>query len=220
MSSTHFSLLWQGMVLFATAIAVSCGSSEAESLFDPNCTGNCSCSGTTCTCQSGGSCSLGPSVPDGGAGDAAVGISPPNGVTYHCDSQNQCNLNCGTGCTSTCDGQSTCSGSCSSNCTSSCAGTSDCTLSSVVCEGSSDCKLTLDDRSTVTCRGDSTCHIVCPHGGCTAECAGSTLCTIACGGGAKCIIQCNGMTIEECAAASTCSGVCDSPPTDDAGKSD
>ncbi len=173
MSFARVRLLNQGMILVAVAVAVSCGSSEAENLFDPNCTGDCSCSGTTCTCQSGGSCSLGPTgPPDGGtSGDAAVvGISPPNGVTYLCDSQNQCNLNCGTGCTSTCDGMSTCSGSCSSNCTSSCAGTSDCTLSTgvdsnVICEGGSDCKVTLDDRSTVTCRGDSTCHIVCPRGG-------------------------------------------------------
>src|SRR5206468_13112407 len=98
-----------------------CGGSSSPSL---QCSGACACSGSTCTCQSGGTCSLGP----GGDAGADGGTAPPSGVTYHCDSKNNCNVDCGTGCNTTCEGQSQCGGSCGSDCTSACGGGSDCTL--------------------------------------------------------------------------------------------
>ena len=208
--------------LFVIVGVFDCGS-DSPAVLDVTCTGNCACSGNTCSCASMGTCSLGPAV-DGSSTAADGGASttvPPNDITYHCDSKNQCSLTCGSGCTSTCDGQSVCAGSCGSNCTSTCGGTSDCTLatginSQVTCEGGSACKVMLDTGSTITCKGDSSCTVDCPKGGCVAECAGAATCTIRCGGTAACSIDCNGMKAQDCAAGSECTGVC--AKSDDAGR--
>ena len=206
-------------VVFACAFA--CGS-DNPAITDLFCSGNCSCTGSLCNCAKGGTCSLGPTSAEGGALDAAGGSTTgaPNGVTYHCDAQNTCSLNCGTGCISTCDGQSTCTGSCGSGCTSSCAGTSNCTLatgtnSQVTCSGGSSCQVSLDTASKLSCTGESNCTIQCPQGGCTAECQGSAACTIQCGGTTPCSIECNGAKSQECAAGTQCTGVC--PKTGDDG---
>jgi hypothetical protein len=201
-------------------------SSENPAISELFCTGNCSCTGSVCDCAKGGTCSLGPTSAEGGmvpgeAGASTAGV--PNGVTYHCDAQNTCNLNCGSGCTSTCDGQSTCTGSCGSGCISICAGTSSCTLatgtnSQVTCEGGSTCQVTLDTASKLSCSGDSNCTIQCPQGGCTAECQGSATCTIQCGGSTPCSIECNGTKMQDCSAGSQCTGVCPKPG-DDGGRS-
>jgi hypothetical protein len=213
--SIVISSLARTLLPFVVAGVFDCGSTSAA-VADVTCTGNCSCSGNTCTCASSGTCSLGPpgTTIDGSTmeGGASTGV-PPNNVTYNCASKNQCTLTCGSGCTSTCDGQSVCVGSCGSNCTSSCAGTSSCTLaagvnSQVTCAGGSACKVTLDTGSTITCQGDSSCIVDCPKGGCTAECAGAATCTIRCGGTTACSIDCNGMKAQDCAAGSECSGVC------------
>ena len=201
---------------FAIAVIAGCGNVNKAGL--PTCTGACSCTESTCSCQSGGNCTFGPPMESMGGGGIADGAAPPstelpNDVTYTCAEKNQCDLTCGSGCTSTCDGRSTCAGTCTSNCTSSCAGTSDCTLttgtnSEVTCAGGSTCKVSLDTGSTLTCQGESTCNLDCPKGGCTAECAGAANCTVVCGGSTPCRIQCNGMTTQDCAAGTMCRGVC------------
>ncbi len=206
--------------------AVGCGSSDAASIPGPSCTGDCDCSGTTCSCKSGGTCAFGGAASgttaDGGDGGDG-GVAPPDNVTFNCQTKNTCDLSCGTGCTSSCAGQSTCEGSCGSNCTSSCTGTSTCTLSTgtnstVSCGGGSDCNVTLDTGSTIGCTGNSNCNIKCPKGGCTAECQGSSGCTIECGGTVACQIQCNGKQSQACAAGTTCAGTCGGEPATDGGK--
>src|SRR6476619_6942534 len=140
---------------FAIGSICACGGIKNEWL--PTCTGACSCTGSTCACQNGGTCTFGPTPgsSDGGTvgGAQTPTTEPPNDVTYTCGSKNQCDLSCGSGCTSTCDGRSTCAGTGTSNCTSSCAGTSQCTLttgtnSQVTCAGGSTCKVSLDTGST------------------------------------------------------------------------
>lgn len=207
---TH--LIACGLIPLA-ALVSGCGGDSETANGSAICTGDCECSGNTCSCKAGGACTFGPVTGDAGVGDASSAPVLPNDVTYHCDSQNQCDLTCGTGCTSTCAGSSACVGTCTDNCTSSCTGTSQCTLetgtnSEVTCAGGSDCTVTLDTDSTVTCGGNSACAIDCPKGGCTAECAGSTSCTVECGGTVACHIDCNGIRSQDCAAGSTCAGVC------------
>jgi hypothetical protein len=222
------SSVWK-LVVIALATTLGCGGSGRRPQ-PPTCSGDCSCIETTCTCQAGGTCSFGGpatgSDGDGDGGTASSGMTgttaPPDDVTYHCDTKNECDLTCGTGCTATCDGRSTCAGSCSANCTSSCAGTSQCTLttgvnSEVTCAGGSTCQLTLDTGSTIKCQGDSTCNINCPKGGCAAECAGSAGCTVVCGGTEACTIECNGTKVQDCPSGSTCNGVCTGPPSGDGG---
>src|SRR6185436_8010373 len=150
---------------------VACGSNDDTALMTPACTGDCDCSGSTCSCAMGGTCVLGgaPSgAMDAGSGaDGSVAPAPgaaPSNVTYHCDSKNNCDLTCGTGCTNTCAGQSECAGTCGSNCTSTCDGTSTCTLvtgvdSQVTCGGGSDCTITLDTGSKLSCQGNSSCVV-------------------------------------------------------------
>ena len=207
------------VVAFATLGTFSACGSNDDTPFSPiACTGACACSASTCTCTKGGTCTLGGTsqgkAPDAGDdGGAIVAGAPPSDVSYHCDSKNNCDLTCGTGCTNTCDGQSVCAGSCGSNCTSKCGGTSDCTLSTgtnstVTCDGGSKCNVVLDPGSTLSCQGNSTCTIQCPKGGCTADCTGSTGCTVDCGAGAPCHVQCNGKDVAECAPLAHCDGAC------------
>jgi hypothetical protein len=214
----------RALFLVVLAAAPACGNTHNGT--KPSCSGDCSCTDVTCTCRTGGMCTFGPADPNAAAGatDAGpvTGAAPPDDVTYHCDSNNQCDLTCGSGCSNTCDGRSVCAGSCTSNCTSSCAGSSECTLttgvnSNVTCAGGSACKVTLDPGSTITCAGDSTCMIDCPKGGCTAECGGSAGCSVACGGTAPCQIECNGMKAQDCAAGSTCNAACGRTPEHDGG---
>src|SRR5438552_6515285 len=93
-------------VVFALRAFVACGSNDATALTTATCTGACACSGNTCTCTQGGTCTLGgsPSAATD-AGPDASGVPPPgslpSNVTYHCDSKNNCDLTCGTGCTNT-----------------------------------------------------------------------------------------------------------------------
>jgi hypothetical protein len=79
----------------------------------------------------------------------------------------------------------------------------------VDCSGGSECTLTVDTGTTVNCGGNSTCTIRCPKGDCTAECSGSTSCSVECGGTLPCHISCGGGRTQECAAGTTCEGVCD-----------
>src|SRR5262249_449629 len=119
-----------GSIVGVGVLAVACGGSSGssapttDSTSAPGCTGACSCSGSTCTCMSGGTCTFGAGsdpdagVDDGGdAGDAGDAAAPPSNVTFDCNSNNTCNVTCGTGCTTSCDGKSTCNGRCGSNCT-------------------------------------------------------------------------------------------------------
>src|SRR5262249_38673803 len=88
----------------ALLLGLSCGGSGRATAV---CTGDCTCSGETCACRIGGTCSFGSSPVGPGAGSGTGGMtaaseSPPgpqNDVTYHCDSKSQCDLTCGTGCT-------------------------------------------------------------------------------------------------------------------------
>jgi hypothetical protein len=215
--------LIEGLSLLVLLSAVDCGNTHPLSNKGA-CVGDCACSGTTCTCQAGGTCSFVPMAPGSGDGGVAAngeaGVSGsgtaaalPNDVTFDCNSKNQCDLTCGSGCTSTCDGRSICVGTCTSNCTSSCAGTSQCTLSAgtnsqATCTGGSTCDITIDTGSTITCQGESTCTINCPQGGCTAECGGAASCTVVCGGTTACKVNCNGTKMADCAPGTTCSGLC------------
>jgi hypothetical protein len=218
--------IFGAIVIVAHYAFAACGSSNDAALIGIACSGDCECTGSTCSCEKGGTCVLGgaPTAADAGADGAvapASGVAPSN-VTYHCDSQNDCDLTCGTGCTNTCAGQSECAGTCGSNCTSSCTGTSTCTLvtgvdSEVTCGGGSDCAITLDTGSKLSCQGDSTCTIKCPKGGCTADCTGSAACRVECGEGAPCHIECNGQRAEDCAAGMTCNGSCGGSSVPDAG---
>jgi hypothetical protein len=232
--TTAWTCLTTSIFVLALSTPVGCGVSK-RGLTPPTCSGDCSCTEDTCVCEAGGTCSFGmaPSAPGDGttATGGSTSTAPPDDVSYHCDSNNQCDLVCGTGCTNTCDGRSTCTGSCSSNCTSSCAGTSQCTIetgvnSQVTCAGGSNCAVTLDTGSTITCQGESTCTVQCPIGGCRAECAGASSCTVVCGGTSDCTIECSGMMAETCPAGSTCSSTCarvpprvgDAGPPADAGR--
>lgn len=213
------------LAVIAGSFFAACGSSDSAGLTAP-CTGDCTCSGNTCSCRTGGTCTLGaPTGAHSDAGPAGQTSLPPNDVTYHCDSKTSCDLTCGTGCTNTCNGQSVCAGSCGSNCTSTCDGTSQCTLvtgtnSSVTCGGGSDCGVTLDPGSTLSCQGNSACTIKCPKGGCTADCTGSSACTVECGGTVPCHIHCNGGKTADCTPGTNCEGTCHGvttgPPPGDA----
>jgi hypothetical protein len=207
------------LALSLVAAATGCGGMGTK----PACVGDCMCTDTECACRAGGTCTFGAAGPALEGGDGGLSISmtapPPDNVSYHCDSQNSCDLTCGTGCTNTCGGRSTCEGSCTSNCTSSCAGTSSCTLetgvnSQVTCEGGSTCEVKIDTGSTITCRGESTCKVECPKGGCTADCGGAAECTVVCGAGAACQITCNGTRVMDCGAGATCRGVCTGSASD------
>ena len=215
-------------LVVGVAAFTACGGSSAAPV--GSCSGDCSCSGTTCTCNTGGTCTFG----NGVEADGAPAPGPePSGVTYNCDSKNTCNASCGTGCTTTCDGQSTCVGSCDANCTSTCGGTSNCTLnagqnSNVTCEGGSVCEITVDTGSTLTCTGNSTCNEICPKGGCTLDCQGSGTCTVTCGlpsdagtagngadgggttGVTACTIKCGsaGGKSQTCAPGAVCTDTC------------
>jgi hypothetical protein len=90
--------------LIGGALAAGCGSTPATT-GEITCSGACSCSGSTCTCQSG-DCALGPVSEGDGGLDAGA---PPDGVNYQCTSQATCTSVCGTGCSSTCNGQAACS---------------------------------------------------------------------------------------------------------------
>src|SRR5688572_5503463 len=109
-------------------ISVGCGGDEAPPIQNTaSCVGDCECTGDTCTCKQGGTCTFGPT----GGGTAGVdggdaGTGAPDNVTYHCDAKGTCEAACGTGCTTTCGGQSTCNATCESNCTATCTGTSEC----------------------------------------------------------------------------------------------
>jgi hypothetical protein len=204
-----------GIVALGLAGTTACGASSEVGR--ATCRGDCDCSGDTCSCKSGGTCTFGPepetSEPGSDAGSTTGGGELPNDVSYDCEARNTCDLTCGTGCNATCAGRSVCEGTCTDNCTSRCAGTSDCTLqtgtnSDVTCSGGSNCTLTLDTGSTVICQGNSSCTIRCPKGGCTAECGGSSSCIVECGGTEACHVECNGTRAQDCAAGTTCSGVC------------
>src|SRR3569833_1323395 len=92
---------------------VGCGSAVAPIA----CSGGCTCTGTSCTCASGQSCSL--DALDGGG-------TPPSNVSFDCSQHNTCSLACSTNCTANCAANTVCSGSCGSNCNYSCNGTSTC----------------------------------------------------------------------------------------------
>jgi hypothetical protein len=113
------------MVVAGAAFSLGCSGSNTTAL--AACSGDCNCSGATCTCKTGGTCTFGPSAGGGGLADAGEPL--PNDVNYSCSSKNTCNSICGTGCTTACSGKSTCEGSCLSNCTTRCDGTSLCTVS-------------------------------------------------------------------------------------------
>src|SRR5689334_16914067 len=93
MSKLHFGLfIASAGALFVSIAGVSsgCGSSsngaiptaaDASSDAGALCTGACECTGTTCTCKTGGDCTFGGAAGDGGD-DAGA---PPNDVTYNCD---------------------------------------------------------------------------------------------------------------------------------------
>lgn len=183
------------------------------------CGGDCTCSGLSCTCAPGGTCTIPQEMdlagtdgsPDAAAPGADGGL--PDGVTFNCASKNHCDLSCGTGCTSLCAGQSMCNGTCGADCTSRCEGKSHCLLdagvnASVTCGGASNCAVALGTGSTVSCEGNSTCFVACPEGGCSLACTGSSSCTVECGGTTACNIECNGQRMAECAPGMTCSDVC------------
>lgn len=214
-TQTRAALVSLGLAVASLFVVAGCGGSDDAS--NAVCRGDCTCSGSTCTCKTGGTCSFGPvPITEDAGTDAGSSTALPNDVTYHCDSKGSCDLTCGSGCTATCAGRSTCAGACTTNCTSTCAGTSECTLetgtnSTVTCTGGSDCTLSLDTGSTVTCDGNSSCTIRCPKGGCTAECGGSSSCNVECGGTTACNLNCNGSRTEQCAPGSTCTGACGGP---------
>ncbi len=180
-------------------VGCNCGSTP------PACVGDCVCTGSTCECQAGGTCTFGGGV-DGGADPGGL----PSNVTFDCEQKNTCNVSCGTGCTSHCANDTTCVGTCGSNCTTSCAarstctqtlgegstaqctGTSSCTVttgagSEVTCAGGSTCNVTLEPGSTLECQGTSTCTVSCPDGGCTVHCAGDSKCSCQ----PSCTLNCN-----------------------------
>lgn len=89
-------------VLLNTAFVIVSGmwgcSSTSHNVAQGLCQGACSCSGATCTCEPGGTCTLGSALSevDAGmdAGPVDAGVQPPNGITFHCDSKNHCDLTC------------------------------------------------------------------------------------------------------------------------------
>ena len=83
------------------ALPVGCGGSSGSDL-NATCSGDCACSGSTCTCKSGGNCSFGGAAAAGTDGGTSA-TAPPNNVVDNCQSKNTCNSTCGTGCTTTCD---------------------------------------------------------------------------------------------------------------------
>src|SRR5690349_16023304 len=95
-----------GSLLVILALSA-CGSSGTSGA---TCSGPCSCSGSECTCNAGGTCTLGPTL----TGDGGL-QTLPTGTNYSCDSRNMCTITCGSMCTSTCAGQSTCNGETGTN---------------------------------------------------------------------------------------------------------
>ncbi len=212
----------------ALAAAVpGCGSQVSPAA---TCTGACDCTGSTCKCQAGQTCTLGPTGPDGGplnadggfAGDAGL----PANITFDCQKNNTCNVTCGTDCTSHCANDTTCTGTCGTSCDTSCTakstctlgtgdnstvncdGTSACTLttgtgSTVSCNGGSTCTVTLKSSSTLQCLGTSVCDVSCPGGGCTVACGGDAACSCDLTG---CTLDCSqgGRTAKECGGRLKC----------------
>src|SRR4051812_23259829 len=87
------SLVAAGIITGTTLGSVGCGDDSPAINNTATCTGDCQCSGDTCTCAQGGKCTFGPAGAGTGAGGdgggtlADGGAALPNDVTYKCDSK-------------------------------------------------------------------------------------------------------------------------------------
>ncbi|MFL5320376.1 MAG: hypothetical protein ACJ790_12020 [Myxococcaceae bacterium] len=217
--------LLSSVVVLAVGALYACGNANA-----PVCTGACNCSGTSCSCTDGSTCTL-----NGGVDGGTPVDQLPSNISFDCQKNNTCNVACGANCTSHCSNGTTCQGTCGSGCNTSCSsnstcvqnigdnsnatctGTSGCQItagasSSVTCGGGSSCDVTLSPSSTLDCQGNSTCHVTCADGGCSVNCAGDALCTCA---NAGCTLNCSsGQTVKDCNGRQACVKNNNCPPGD------
>src|SRR5438309_1135651 len=99
-----------GVACVLVALVACSGSSDVGSSLA--CTGDCDCSGSTCTCKSGGTCSSGCDV-----------TCPSGGCKVDCSGATSCSVSCGAGgaaCDLTCgngkSGSQSCAAGSSCNC--------------------------------------------------------------------------------------------------------
>jgi hypothetical protein len=171
----------------------------------PVCSGQCTCSSSSCTCATGATCVLG----DVDAGTGAA--SQPSNVAYDCQSNNTCTVACGTGCSTTCLGGSTCNQTLGAGATVTCGGGSKCDTKAgadagVSCTGTSTCEANVGANSTIVCDGTALCKVECPAGGCTVLCQGDAVCT--CDpkdSGKPCTMTCSGSSkAKQCGDKTAC----------------